>query len=167
MVLMTPNLETAVHSSRTDARVSRPLRGQKGRARAEARHRHENVQAVVEAYAHYNRGDGSPSPEYWHDDAEYRTVPEDPDSGTHRGLDAITRLFASWREVYPDLQVEVQDARARRNRVFAWVRFVGRGAASGVPMHMELAHVATMREGKTARLVEYNDRAQALRAMTE
>lgn len=164
---MAPVLHMALQGSRVHTRVSRPSRGQDGPGQAEARHRHENVQAVVEAYAHYNRGDGSPSPEYWHDDAEYRTVPEDPDSGTHRGLDAIARLFASWREVYPDLQVEVQEARARRNRVFAWVRFVGRGAASGVPIHMELAHVATMREGKTARLVEYNDRAEALRAMTE
>ncbi|HEX3434136.1 MAG TPA: nuclear transport factor 2 family protein [Solirubrobacteraceae bacterium] len=163
---MLPSSDTA-HASRVHARVSRPSRRQDARAHAEARHRHDNVQAIVEAYADYNRGDGNPSPDYWHEDAEYRTAPEDPDSGIHRGLDAIARLFASWREVYPNLQVEVHEARARRNRVFAWVRFVGRGAASGVPIHMELAHVATMRDGKTLRLVEYNDRAEALRAMAD
>jgi ketosteroid isomerase-like protein len=47
----------------------------------------------------------------------------------------------------------------------ARVRFVGRGAASGVAIHMELAHVCTMRRGRTARLVEYTDRTEALEAV--
>lgn len=125
-----------------------------------------DIIAVVRAwYAHYNRGDGEPSLDYWHEDAEYRTAPDDPDSAVHRGVDAIRYLFASWREVYPDLRVEVREAKANRNQVFAWVRFVGRGAASGIPIHMELAHVCTMRNGKTARLVEYTDRTEALEAV--
>jgi len=37
-------------------------------------------------------------------------------------------------------------------------------ALSGLPIEMELAHVCTVRDGKTVRIVEYNDRAQALRA---
>jgi ketosteroid isomerase-like protein len=159
--------ETALHGSRVHARVSRAPRRRERRAHADTRDSHDNVQTICDAYADYNCGDGSPSLEHWHEDAEYRTAPEDPDSGTHRGIDAIARLFASWREVYPDLRVEVREARARSNLVFAWVRFIGRGAASGVPIQMELAHVATMRDGKTARLVEYNDRAEALRAMTD
>jgi len=71
----------------------------------------------------------------------------------------------SWREVYPDLRVEVREAKAKGNQVFAWVRFVGRGAASGVVIQMELAHVCTMRRGRTARLVEYTDRTEALEAV--
>jgi ketosteroid isomerase-like protein/RimJ/RimL family protein N-acetyltransferase len=123
------------------------------------------VKVILDGYADYNRGDGNPSLDYWHEDAEYHTAPNDPDSAAHRGIDAIGRLFASWREAYPDLRVEVREARATRDQVFAWVRFVGRGAASGIPMHMELAHVCTMREGKTARLVECLDRAEALQAV--
>jgi ketosteroid isomerase-like protein len=34
-----------------------------------------------------------------------------------------------------------------------------------VPIDMELAHVCTVRDGKTARLVEYNDRTEALKAV--
>lgn len=41
---------------------------------------------------HYNRGDGKPSPAHWHEDAEYRTAPNDPDFGVHRG----TPLYV-WR----------------------------------------------------------------------
>jgi ketosteroid isomerase-like protein/RimJ/RimL family protein N-acetyltransferase len=123
------------------------------------------VEAVLDVYAHYNGSDGEPSLDYWHEDAEYLSAPEDPDSAMHRGIDAIRHLFASWRDVFPDLRVEVHEAKANGDQVFAWVRFVGRGAASGIPIHMELAHVFTMRLGKTARLVEYTDRTAALEAV--
>jgi ketosteroid isomerase-like protein/GNAT superfamily N-acetyltransferase len=123
------------------------------------------VQAIRDWYAHYNRGDGEPSLDFWHKDAEYRTAPEDPDAATHRGIDEIARLFASWREAYPDLRVVVHEAKASSDRAFAWVRLVGRGAASGIPVDMELAHVYTMFEGKAARLVEYTDRTDALHAL--
>ena len=45
-----------------------------------------------------------------------------------------------------------------------WVRFIGHGAASGIPLDMELAHLYTMREGKAARVVEYMNRNEALEA---
>ena len=48
--------------------------------------------------------------------------------------------------------------------MFAWVRLSGRGAANGIPTEMELGHVYTMREGKTARLIERLDRSDALEA---
>jgi ketosteroid isomerase-like protein/RimJ/RimL family protein N-acetyltransferase len=126
---------------------------------------HDMVAVILDGYAHYNRGDGEPSLDHWHEDAEYLSAPEDPDSAMHRGIDAIRRLFVSWREVFPDLRVEVHEAKANGIQVFAWVRFVGRGAASGIPIHMELAHVCTMRRGKTARLVEYTNRTAALEAV--
>lgn len=61
--------------------------------------------------------------------------------------------------------MEVHEAKANRNRVFAWIRFAGRGAISGVPLHMELAHVYTLRNGRTASVVEYEVRAEALEAV--
>ncbi len=45
-----------------------------------------------------------------------------------------------------------------------WVRFVGRGATSGIPIDMELAHLYTIRDGKAAKVVEYMDRDEALEA---
>jgi ketosteroid isomerase-like protein len=119
---------------------------------------------ILDGYARYNRGEIEPSLEHWHENAEYSVAREDPDSATHRGIDSITSLFHAWREAYPDLRVEVRETKASRNRVFAWIRFVGRGAASGVPMHMDLAHVCTMRGGRTLHLAEYMDRGEALQA---
>ena len=124
----------------------------------------ENVEIVVNAYARFNAGERVPELWFWHEDAEYHAAREDPDSAVHRGIDAIRRQVASWFEAYPDLRVEVLEARANGDMVLLWVRFVGHGAASGIPLEMELAHLYTMRDGRAARVVEYMDRGEALRA---
>jgi ketosteroid isomerase-like protein len=125
----------------------------------------QNVEIVLDAYARFNAGEKEPSLAYWHEDAEYVASREDPDAETHRGFEAIRRQVASWVEAYPDLRVEPLEARGHEDKVFLWVRFVGHGAASGLPIEMELAHVCTLSDGKTVRLVEYNDRAEALKAV--
>jgi ketosteroid isomerase-like protein len=55
-------------------------------------------------------------------------------------------------------------AKANGDTVFLWVRFSGHGAASGLAIDMELAHVVTLRDGKIACNVEYTDRGEALSA---
>jgi len=71
----------------------------------------------------------------------------------------------SWIDAYPDLTLEVSEARANGDQVFVWVRFVGHGAGSGLPVDMEVAHVITLRDGKYARVDEYYDRDEALKAV--
>jgi hypothetical protein len=44
------------------------------------------------------------------------------------------------------------------------VRFSGHGAASGVPIELEAAHLYTLRDGTAAKLEEYGDRAEAMKA---
>jgi ketosteroid isomerase-like protein len=124
----------------------------------------ENVEIVRDGYARYNAGERIPQLWFWHPDGEYHVAREDPDSAVHRGIDAIRQHFASWHEAYPDLRVDLLDARANGDQVFLWVRFVGHGATSGIPIEMELAHLYTMRDGKAAKLVEYMDRNEALEA---
>jgi ketosteroid isomerase-like protein len=125
----------------------------------------ENVDFVLDAYTRYNAGERTPQLWFWHSDAEFQAAREDPDSATHQGIQAIRRQFVRWHEAYPDLRVEPLDAKANGDRVFLWVRFVGHGAASGLPLEMELAHVYTLRDGRVARCVEYFDRAEALEAV--
>jgi uncharacterized protein len=125
----------------------------------------ENVEKVIEGYARYNAGERTPELDFWHDDAEYHASATDPDSAIHCGIDAIRRQFKTWEEAYPDLRVEPLEVKDSGEDVFAWVRFAGHGASSGVPIDMELAHVQTIRDGKIARLVEYPDRADTLKAV--
>jgi ketosteroid isomerase-like protein len=124
----------------------------------------ENVEFVLDGYARFNAGEKRPELWFYHEDAQYHAAREDPDSAVHRGIDAIRQQVASWLDAYPDLRVEPLEARGKGDMVFLWVRFIGHGAGSEVPMEMELAHVITMRDGKAARLVEYMDRPEALEA---
>jgi ketosteroid isomerase-like protein len=125
----------------------------------------ENVERVIEAYQRYNAGERGPELWFWHEEAEYHASSTDPDSAIHRGIDAIRGQFETWEEAYPDLRVEPLEVKDAGDHVFAWVRFIGHGASSGVPIDMELAHVQTFRDGKVARLTEYPDRAEALAAV--
>jgi ketosteroid isomerase-like protein len=122
-----------------------------------------NVDFVLAAYEWGNR-EHKLARDWWHPDGEYINAREDPDHATYRGIEAIEQLFASWIEAYPDVQINPVEARAKGERVVVWVRFVGRGAGSGIPLHMELAHVITLEDGRIRRLEEYMDRAEALEA---
>jgi ketosteroid isomerase-like protein len=124
----------------------------------------ENVDFVRDGYARFNAGERTAELWFWHTNAEYQAAREDPDSAVHRGIDAIRKQFASWVEAYPDLKIEILEAEGNGDQVFLWVRFIGHGAASGIPLEMELAHVYTLRDGKAARVVEYTDRKEALEA---
>jgi ketosteroid isomerase-like protein len=44
------------------------------------------------------------------------------------------------------------------------VELLGKGRASGLTLDMEMAHVATVRDGKVTRIDNYDDRGDALRA---
>jgi ketosteroid isomerase-like protein len=123
----------------------------------------ENVDLVREGYEWFNR-EKEPPPT-WLADGEYINAPEDPDHAVHRGIDAIRRHIRSWFDAYPDLRVEPREIRANGDLVFVWTRFTGHGAESGVAMEMELAHVVTIEHGRTRRLQEYFNRAEALKAV--
>ena len=119
---------------------------------------------VKDGYNRFHAGGRVPQLDFWHEHGESHASAEDPDSAVHRGIEAVRAQFAAWLDAYPDLRVEPLEARANGDVVFAWVRFTGHGAGSGVPVEMELAQVWTMRDGRAERVVEYFDRAEGLAA---
>jgi ketosteroid isomerase-like protein len=114
----------------------------------------------------YERGsrDKAPPEDWWHPDGEYVNSTDDPDHATYRGLATIRKLFASWYEAYPDIRVVPLEVRVAGARVFAWTRYSGHAATSGLAFDMELANVLTLEDGRVRRLEEYMDRAEALEA---
>jgi ketosteroid isomerase-like protein len=133
----------------------------------------EDVEEIVRAgYARFNGAEREPpdaeelaSLDVWHPDGVYVNSASDPDPRVNRGIEAVRGQVGQWVESYPDLQVEPLEIQANGNRAFVWVRFSGHGAASGVPIDMEMAHVLTIDEnGKTIRLEEYPDRGAGLEA---
>jgi ketosteroid isomerase-like protein len=127
----------------------------------------ENVEIVLDSYRRFNAGEPLASlvREYHHADSEWHVAREDPDSAVYRGVAAITKHQERWIDSYPDLKLEASEAKANGDQVFAWVRVVGHGAGSGLPVDMRLAHVVTFRDGKITRLDVYYDRSEALRAV--
>ena len=147
----------------------------------------ENLDLVRSIYADWERGDfGSAEwadpeiltrvayewfnrkkepPPMWLPDGEFINSREDPDHGVYRGIDAIRKQHQGWFDAYPDLHVEPLEIRANGDLVFVWARFTGHGADSGAAMEMKLAHVATNERGRTRRIQEYFDRAEALKAV--
>jgi ketosteroid isomerase-like protein len=103
-------------------------------------------------------------PPTWHPNGEFINAREDPDHTIYRGIEAIRKQHQGWFDSYPDLRVEPLEIRSKGDRGFAWVRFTGHGAHSGVALEMELAHVGTWKQGKLRRLEEFFDRAEGLEA---
>lgn len=122
------------------------------------------AEAVRAQHEHFERT-GEVLPEIYHPDAEWMAAREDPDAQTHRGLDAIQGYFSQWTEMFTEIQFAADEiVEAPDDRVFAWVRFTGRGATSDAPVEMEQAQVWTFRGGKVSRVEEYFDRAEGLAA---
>lgn len=115
-------------------------------------------------YARFNEGARIPTLEFWHADGVYVNSADDPDPGTHEGIEAVQKQYARWVDAYPDLKVEPLEVRTSGNRAFAWVRFSGHGAGSGVPIEMELAHVWTVEDGKIRRIEEFSTREEGIAA---
>jgi ketosteroid isomerase-like protein len=119
---------------------------------------------VRSGYERFNAGDRDPIPELWHSDAAYIPDRRDPEPAPYSGLEAITGVFRSWVDAYPDLRVDPLEIRAAGKRVFVWARFHGQGATRWVAIDMERAQVYTVEQAKILQVEEYFDRDEALKA---
>ena len=132
----------------------------------------ENVEDVTRrGYARFNEAEREPpddrefaSLDVWDSEGVYVNSASDPDPGIHRGIEAVRQQMRRWVDAYPDLQVEPLEIQVNGDQAFVWVRYSGHGAASGVPIDMEIAHVVTVGGGKVRRIEEYQDRAEGLKA---
>jgi uncharacterized protein len=123
----------------------------------------ENVEAVRRQQEHFNKN-GEVLPEIYHSDAEWMAAREDPDAATHRGLEAIRGYFAQWARMFDGIDFRAEELIDAGDKVFAWIRFSGKGITSGAPVEMEQAQIWTFRNGKVVRVEEYFDRVEALQA---
>ena len=110
----------------------------------------ENLQRVREQYAPLQRGRAGSRPLVLARGCRVPTPPE--------RIRTTPRIGGSMRSAscspaglrpYPDLRLEIQQARSTgRQGPSSGFSFTGHGAASGIPLEMELAHVCTLRDGK-------------------
>ena len=87
-----------------------------------------------------------------------------PESSYH-GIEGVERFLSEWQDVWDGLEFEVEDVRAAPDgRVVSLVTQRGKGRNSGLAMEMEMAQIATLRNGKVTRIDNYEHRAEALEA---
>jgi len=124
-----------------------------------------NIEAVRRGLEAFNSDEWEESVGIMHPDVEWHDAPGLPGARVHRGRDA---LIAWWREMHETL--EGFYAKPERyfdagDQVVVFLRTGGRGSASGVEVHREIAQIFTVRNGLVTKVVGYDDRADALTAV--
>ena len=126
----------------------------------------ENVKAVRDAAAAFNRGDLDTFSEFWTDDIDYRAIEGAlDDHGPIEGKDALRAHMQDWLDMFDDFRSElVELIDAGEDNVIAVTRISGRAKLSGVETDLTFAALYTIRDGKVARGREYWTKEQALEA---
>jgi ketosteroid isomerase-like protein len=82
----------------------------------------------------------------------------------HGARAAELRGVRAAREAFEDFHVQVEEHHEAGDELVVFVRYSGRGRASGAWVDAELAHVWTFKDGIPIRLRQFLDRAAALEA---
>jgi hypothetical protein len=126
----------------------------------------ENVEVIRRGWQAWLRGDMEALVAEWDPDvvwdtSHFRNWPE----SNYYGVEGIRKFLDEWLEVWGEYQIDVEEVLpATDGRVVSLFTHHGRGQQSGVPMELEMAQIATLREGRVIRFENYDDRAQALEA---
>ena len=126
----------------------------------------ENVDVIREGWEAWQRGDlpglfRQLDPDVVWDTTHFHDWPE----SDYRGIEGVERFLREWLEVWDGLEIEVEEVRAASDdRVVSLILQRGTGRSSGLAMEMEMAQVATLRNGKVTRFDNYENRAEALEA---
>jgi ketosteroid isomerase-like protein len=126
----------------------------------------ENVDVVRQGWDAWLRGDPPGLFRLFHPDIalDISHFHEWPESAYH-GLDGAERFLTDWLDVWPDLNITVEEVIAAPDgRVVSLIVQRGRGRHSGVEMELEMAVITTIRDGKIVRLENWENRSQALEA---
>jgi ketosteroid isomerase-like protein len=100
------------------------------------------------------------------DDVEIDDLDISLDTQRYRGHDGFRKWIADWSDSWASWRIQDVEVRpAGEDRLIAlFVMFV-KGQGSGIDLSRHDALVCTLRAGKIAKLVYYNDQQQALKAV--
>jgi len=126
----------------------------------------ENVEIVRRWYERAHATRMYPDPALFSPDFIYRPVANFTESGTYRGLGEFRRFLESFYEAWgDDFTITATSVRDYGDAVIARVEFSGHARASGVVSPWRAFSVYWLRDGLIARVEDYADRADALKAV--
>jgi ketosteroid isomerase-like protein len=130
--------------------------------------RERNLELLREGIDAYNRGDLSFAVEHAADDIDVFAHRNLLNAGTYRGREAFEAWMRNWREAWSEVTLEVRGVETIGDShllLDTWQRAVG--AASGVPVEMDLVQLIEVHDGQISRYHLYPDRERALAALRE
>jgi uncharacterized protein len=125
----------------------------------------ENIEVARRGYEAFARGDLDAVLELMDPEIEAHDPPEMPDAAIHRGHEAVRRDWEQTAELLDDFSIEVEKYIDAGDELVVYLIYRGRGRESGAEVEARMAHIWTIREGKSIRLRQYLDRSDALEAV--
>jgi ketosteroid isomerase-like protein len=127
----------------------------------------ENVEIVRQSWKAFADEGLDAMVEFWSADIDWRAIEGAPDDvGEMHGRDAARRYCQDWLDTFDDLTSVTEEViDIDENRVVGVQHVTGRARLSGVETELYYAVVYELREGTIARVREYADREQALKAV--
>jgi ketosteroid isomerase-like protein len=121
----------------------------------------ENVEIVRRVFA---MTDVDSASAWWHPEIEWVVAREHPEARTLKGREAVTAYFGEWEATLEDARLEMASFVDAGGSVVAFGTVRGTGAGSGADVQVPIAFVCTLANGKLARVEEYLDPPEALKA---
>ena len=103
--------------------------------------------------------------EMWTSDCVLKPSGLLPESGEMSGHAGIAQFITNQMEAFDELQVEALEFLDAGESVVVPIRFGGKARYTGLEVTFDVVHVATVRDGKVARLEMFLDKAEALEAV--
>ncbi|MGI9019386.1 MAG: nuclear transport factor 2 family protein [Solirubrobacterales bacterium] len=130
--------------------------------------RERNLALLGEGIEAYNRGDLGFVVEHAADDIDVFVHGELINTGRYRGREDFERWMGQWQEAWSEITIEVRDIDTiGDNHLLVGVGQKAIGAASGVPVEMDIFQVIEVRDGKISRFHLYPDREKAEAALKD
>ena len=125
----------------------------------------ENVEIVLEANEAWRRGDLDAVLRALDPGIEWHTAADEPDAGTHRGVEAVISLIADWARSFEDFSVEPLEFIDAGDRVVMPITARGRPHGSAQTVEVPETQGYTVRNGTIVEVREYPTKAEALKIL--
>ena len=125
----------------------------------------ENVEIVLAAYEHLNRGDVEALIELCDDDFVMDMSERVFNPDTYRGSHDLHRFYEGVRSAWDSYHWDVEEMRVVDDVVVAMVHCQGHGRAGGPPADWRVAWLWRFRDGRAVSLRFYRERQNALAAV--
>jgi ketosteroid isomerase-like protein len=124
----------------------------------------KTIRTFQRGTAAYNRGDWEAAFATMDPNVEFDLTRVAPDGETYRGYEGVKRFWLMLRDVFGELQIDVEEIIDGGDTLVTRVRLHSTGKASGAMTEDVLYQNFTLREGKAVRAQFFRERAEALEA---